>query len=134
MADEHVARNPVARAIAIKSMRAALSDFLLSAYLLPDGSRQAEMVMAASTALAVALRVLDARGDGAGIDSRVMAGAMSAMAECSKRGHVWRTRDAPAVDAGLTRALDVLKLATPKEVQNAWLYVRELGREAEAND
>lgn len=123
---ETLARNPVARAVAQANTVAAVNDFLLCAYLWPDGSKQRAPVLAASTVLAVSLRLMDAAGDAGSPDFRVMTGAMSALAQCSERGFKWHTRDAPAIDAGLTRALEVFKGATASAVRDAWDYVRKL--------
>lgn len=124
---EGVARNPVARAMARRSMLDVMRGFLIHVYMMPDGSESSESVKAASTAIAVALRVLDARGEATTPDYRVMHGAMSALSECSKRRFIWHSRDAAAIDSGLTRAQQVVAKATADELHDAWAYIRGLG-------
>lgn len=123
---KQVARNPVARAVARAEMKQAVTDFLLHAYMAEEGSDQTAAVRAVSKVIAVAIRVLEARHDAESPDARVMAGAMSALAQCSERGYRWREVDAPAVDAGITRALNVMTLAGSAETQKAWSYVESL--------
>lgn len=126
LAQQQVARNPVARAVAKAAMVQAVRDFLIAVYLLPDGVGQASNVQAAATALAVAMRLRELDGKADDPDARVITGAMSALAQCAERGFRWRKLDAPAIDAGLTRALDTLQQATPTDLQRAWHYVRRL--------
>ncbi len=128
VAAETLARNPVARAVARRRMESAVRDFLLVVYTMPDGSEQTGNVQVASMALAVAIRLEHQAGRPDSPEARVMTGAMSALAQCSERGFIWRERDAVAVDAGLTRALTVLRSASAHALHDAWMYVKALER------
>ena len=125
--DPVLARNPVARAVARRRVVSAVTDFLLVVYTMPNGSVQADNVHAAARVIAVALRVIDLAG---GEGQPVMRGTMSALVQCAARGFVWRQSDAPAVDAGLSRALEVVKSADPVVLQRAWSFVLGLEQKA----
>lgn len=123
---QNTARNPVARAVARNSLLVAMRAFLISIYMIEDGSQQGEAVDASAAALAVALRLLEQGGEVGTPDARVMQGAMSALVECSKRGCIWRSRDARAIDEGLQRAFAVVSKAKPDELQRAWAFLRQV--------
>lgn len=124
--DEFLARNPVARAIARRHMVASVRDFLIALYNAPDGSNQGEAAQSAAMALAIAIRIQQRTGKGDDPETRVMAGAMSALTACAKRGFLWSARDATAVDAGLTRALAIVTDAPPSYLSEAWRFVRDI--------
>lgn len=126
VAPEHVARNPIARAVARQRVLSTVRDFLIGVYTLEEGSRDVSSVMAAADALAVACRLAEVAGQGDGPDARVMLGALSALAECSERDFRWRTSYAVPVDAGLSRASDLIRAADPVALQQAWMHVRRV--------
>lgn len=127
---EHVARNPIARAIARQRMHAAVRDFAVQVYLLADGEDVRTDLSAAARVLAVACRVAEQRAttpeqrDTPAL--RVMAGGMSAIAQCSSRGWRWRALDAVAVDQALLQAVTLTRDAKPHELTEAWNYVERL--------
>jgi hypothetical protein len=127
---EHVARNPIARAIARQRMHAAARDFAIQVHLLPDGADVRAELSAAARVLAVAVRVTERRcrtpEDRDTPALRVMAGGMGAVAQCSERRWRWRALDTVAVDRALQEALAVLRDAHPQETREAWLYVESL--------
>jgi hypothetical protein len=126
---EHVARNPVARAVAKARVRQAVLDFRLALYGLPDGSEQRANMQAAAQVLCCALRICEVRKE---MDrTAVMRGAMSGLIQRSKDG-IWREADAVAVDVAMGHALDVINGATAGEVQEAWIFVQRLSDEAVA--
>lgn len=132
LVDEHVARNPVAQAIAKSRLTIATRDFQTRLYLLQEGERVTADVEAAAKVVAVALAVLSARQQGGTPEARVMAGGMSALAQCSERGFAWHARDAVAIDQALAIAVCVYRGATPVETQRAHLHVNRIEREAMA--
>lgn len=127
---EKMARNPVAQAVARANTVSAVRDMMLGLYLWEDGTEQESAVRALSMVLAVAIRVMESAGKADLPDCRVMVGAMSALAQCSQRGFKWRNADAPAIDAGISRALKVYLETSPTVLRYAWAYVRELESQA----
>ena len=124
--DEHVARNPVARAVARAKLLCAMRDFLIRIYVLPAGTPVQADAQAAARVLAVALRVLDTAGLGSTPDARVMAGGMGCLSSLSKRRWAWHTQDAVAIDQALQRALPVYQAASAVQLQTAHRYVTHL--------
>lgn len=130
--DQHVARNPVAQAIAKSRLTLATRDFQTRLYLLQEGEVIQSDVEAAAKVVAVALAVLSSRQQGDSPEARVMAGGMSAMTQCSQSGWVWRKRNTAAVDIALQLALEVYRGATAIETQRAHSYVTAIERRAMA--
>lgn len=124
---QHVARNPVARAVARRRMVDAVRDFATRVYLLDDGEHVQADLMPAAHCLAVAVRVCELQGQRDTPELRVMAGGMSAIAQCSERGWRWRTMDATAVDAALMRMAQVLRHAGAELTRRAWADVQAAG-------
>lgn len=124
----HVARNPVARAIARQRITSAMLDFRLRLYQIDDGEHVPADGLTAARVLAVAIRVAELRGQSDGADCRVMRGGLEAMVALSARRWRWRCADAPALDSALTRALQVYRGASAVEQQRAYAFVMELER------
>lgn len=120
---EHVARNPVARAVARARITQAVRDFLLRLYLLPDATEVQADADAAAKVLAVAIAVCEAAGQLHSADCRVMHGGMGAVVDLARRRWHWRSADAVALDQALQRALAVYQAATAEQVQHAWRRV-----------
>lgn len=120
LVDQHVARNPVARAIARRNVQAAVRDFSLRLYLLPDGHLVQEDAQAAAHVLMVALEIRAAQRDHDSADVRVMRGGISALTDIALRGYRWRQIDARAIDCALQRATAVFAAASATQVQDAW--------------
>ena len=121
--EEHVARNPVARAIARHRVADAVRDFQTRLYLLSDGENVQTDVMAAAKVIAVALAVRQHAGQLGAADARVMQGSMGQLATIAERGFVWRTTDAVAIDVGLQRAVEVYRAASAQQIQAAHKHV-----------
>ena len=117
--DQHVARNPVARAIARQRVAESVRDFACRLYMLADGEDVAADVVASAKVIAVALAAAELRGEQDGADYRVMKGAMGALVAISERGNRWKTTDAVAIDVGLQRAVEVYRTASAVEIQAA---------------
>lgn len=118
---QHVARNPIARALARARLRQSCTEFALQLYSLPPGAYVASEALAASRVLMVAMHALVLTQRGESPDARVIAGGVSTLAQLSERGWRWRTVDAPAIDAALVRARDVMAAAPAQLVQRAWI-------------
>lgn len=127
---EHVARNPVACAIARNTLTEAVRDFQTRLYLLADGENVQADIMAAARVLAVALAIRDKAGRGGDPDARVMAGAMGQCTDISRRRFIWKTTDAVAIDVGLQRAVDVYCKASAQQIQDAHRHVIRLEQRA----
>lgn len=122
---QHVARNPVARAVQRAKLDSAMREFQLTLYYLEDGTEQAHNVQAASKVLTVAMRLVEVRG----LEihrANVIRGAMSCLEAASHRMFAWRSLDAPAIDAGMARAAEIVSESTALEVREAWKFVEAL--------
>jgi hypothetical protein len=128
--DEKVARNPVARAVAKSGLESAMRDFQLMLYLLEEGTEQTSILTTASQMLAVSLKVRELQGRPDGVS--VMRGSQSAILDRSRHGFMWRAADVVAIDVGLIEAMKAVTGATARQVQDAWLCVRQLEQEAVA--
>lgn len=117
--DQHVARNPVARSIAKQKLYKAMRDFQTRLYMLDDGERVPVDCQAAAKVLAVAMAVLEIRGQTETAAARIIAGGMGALTDISSTGWLWRTRHAVAVDQALVNARAVYAVATARETQAA---------------
>jgi hypothetical protein len=123
---KHVARNPVARAVARATLRSSAVEFQITLYTLQQGQVVASDATAAAKTLQVAMGVLVDAGLDDGPDARVIAGGMSCLAQLSARGFRWHTADAPAIDQALQRAMAVYAAATAQQVERAWLRVTQM--------
>ena len=128
LVDEHVGRNPVARAVALSGLRRAVCDFKLTMYFLADGTEQPTNLISASQVLAVAMRIRELQGSTEGVS--VMRGAQSAILDRSKHHFRWRRIDAVPIDVALTAAQAAMESATARQVLDAWMFVRELEAQA----
>ena len=126
--DEKVARNPVARAVAMAGLSQSMRTFKISLYGLDEGSEQASKLITASEILAVSLRIRELQGSNDGVP--VMRGAESAILQRAQHGFRWRNADAVAIDVALGEAHKAVVSATARQVQDAWLFVRQLEAEA----
>lgn len=127
---QHVARNPVARAIARANLTEAVRDFQLRLYLLADGEDVKADILAAARVLAVAIAVRHQAGQGDDPDARVMAGAMGQCSDIARRRFAWKSSDAVAIDVGLQRAVEVYCKATARQIQDAHTHVTRLEQQA----
>ena len=128
---EHVARNPVARAIAKRQMTEAVRDFSTRVYLLADGEDARADGTASARVLAIGIRLCEQRGQEDGPACRVMRGGMEAIVGLAQRKWRWRRLGAAAIDQALHNALDTVRSASPDEMQRAWRFVQQLERQAE---
>ncbi|MCU0920192.1 MAG: hypothetical protein MUF08_03125 [Burkholderiaceae bacterium] len=122
---EHVARNPVARAIAVKRIEQAARDFALRVYLLKPGDDVRSDCHAAATVLAVSLAVLELQGRADSPDARVIAGSLSGLSSLAPSFR-WRPELAVSVDQGLQRAVTTYREAPAGVVQRAYVRVRAM--------
>lgn len=122
--DEHVARNPIARALARQAMRTSVRDITLAWYV-PTPYCDPGDVAACKRALDVAIVVLDLMNGGGTPPHTAMAQARAVLYQVVERGYRWRIQDAPAIDIGLQHALDVLRDSDAKTQQRAWQMVTE---------
>jgi len=130
--DEHVARNPVARAIARQRLTQAVRDFATRIYMLADGEAVKADGLAAARVLAVAIRVCEQRGQQDSPACRVMRGGLEAVVQLSTRRWAWRRTDARAIDTALQHAQRIYMGATALEQQAAHRFVTQLERQAGA--
>lgn len=127
---EHVARNPVARAIAKRQMTEAVRDFVTRIYLLTDGDDARLDGTASARVLAIGIRLAEQRGQQDGAACRVMRGGMESIVGLAQRRWKWRSADARAVDVALHHALDAVRKAHAHELTAAWRFVGQLEQQA----
>lgn len=120
------ALNPVARAVALASLRACVVEVQVGLHMWPDGANVKSEVLVCSQFLTLVMRALELQSDSASADYRVMAGANSALVQISQCGFYWRPKYAVSVDEGLRRALDVVPSLAPAHVKQAWAEMAEL--------
>lgn len=119
--NQHVARNPVARAIQRQRIERATRDFRIRVHMLADGEHVEADAMASAKVLAVALGVLQMQGAEGCTAWRVMRGGMSCLQQLSQRGFAWRQADAIPVDVALEHASVTVITAPAALVQRAWV-------------
>ena len=129
---EHVARNPIGRAVARRLLAVGVRDFLIRLHLLADGELVAADGVASAKVLMVAFEVLRQRGLDGGPDAGVIRGAISAVEQLSTRGWRWRIQDAAAIDAGMQRAEVIAGAASAAEMLAAWLVIGQIERRTDA--
>lgn len=128
---EHVARNPIARAVARAALKSAVLDFQLHLHQLPDGAPVQADGMACAKVLAVAIRAAELQGLGDDPPTRVMRGGLEVCVQLSQRRWRWRSADVNALDIALQRALDTYRLAPAIVQTRAWEFVCALERKTQ---
>lgn len=123
-----VALNPVARAVALHVLRGSVRDGLIVLFGANDGDNVRKTILDMSEYVAIVMRAMEMAGQEDDPDYRVMKGALSTMVDVSRAGFVWHTRHARAIDAGVTRAVEITaKRLHPRQIQAAWLALRVAG-------
>lgn len=125
---QQVASNPVARSIANKHFSDAVKSFQTRLYLLNDGEECESDATAAMQVMAVLSEGIAIERRDVGSDASIIRGAMSCLVQVAKRGFTWRTFDAPAIDVGLTRAVEVYRTLKAQTVNEAWRRVMDTNR------
>lgn len=124
-----VARNPVARAVAMTRMRQAVLDFQLRLHFLPYDQDVMGDVHAAMQVLTVCLFSLEELGTLDQPAANVMRGAQSALLRCAERKGKWRPVDASAIDIGLQYAVDTFKVLPADVTARAWQRMPRIEQE-----
>lgn len=120
--EQHIARNPIARAVAKKRLRSSMIDACIKFYLTPNGDKLVEDVDATATVLATAQEILLARQE----EDPVIKGAMSVCQECAQRSFLWQQKYAVTLDVALQRAMSIYMTAPAIEVQNAFQKINSI--------
>jgi hypothetical protein len=115
--DQHVARNPVARAIQRQRIERSTRDFRIRVHMLNDGEVVHADAIASAKVLAVALGVLQMQGAEGCTAWRLMRGGLSALQQLSERDFRWRRLDAVALE----HAAATVITAPATLVQRAWM-------------
>ncbi|MBK9363030.1 MAG: hypothetical protein IPM99_18950 [Rubrivivax sp.] len=127
---EHIARNPIARAMAKAAMTSAVRDFVTRIYMMRDGEDAAADGTASARVLAIGIRLTEQRGQQHGAACRVMRGGMESIVGLAQRRWKWRSADARAIDVALHHALDAVRTARAHELNAAWHFVQQLEQQA----
>ena len=114
---EHVARNPIARAIARTRLARAVGDFATRLYLLADGDDVSSDIHAAGRVICVALAIAERRKEDAP-DLRAGMDVLIAMGDGK-----WRPDAASVLDVALQEAMAIYGEASACETQRAFLRV-----------
>ena len=116
---EHVARNPIARAIQRVQVRQAVANFSTRLHMLAAGEECASDLDATARTLAVALAVLEKRG----IADETLTAGLAALTDMARSACAWKPKYAGLLDEALQQAQDVFAQATAEEVRLAWVRV-----------
>ena len=116
---EHVARNPIARAIARQQITAATAEFSTRLHMLQDGEECASDLDATARTLGVALAVLEQRG----MADETLSAGLAALVDMARASCAWKQSHAGTLDAALLQARDVFTQATATETRTAWVRV-----------
>jgi hypothetical protein len=116
---QHVARNPIARAIQRQKVRVAVADFATRLHLLDAGEQCAADLDATARTLGVAAAVLEARG----LFDESIEDGLAALSDMARHDCLWKPEHAGSLDAALQQAQDVFAQATAEETRVAWLRV-----------
>lgn len=130
---QHVARNPVARAMQRQRVIGTTRDFRVRLHLLHEGELVREDAIASAKVLAVAIGVLQLQGTTDGPAWRVTHGGLSTLLQLCNRRFKWHTQDAVAVDVALEHAALTVTAAPAVLVQQAWMESERLQAEAAAD-
>ena len=114
---EHVARNPIARAIAKTRLTRAVGDFATRLYLLADGEDVSSDIHAAGHVICVALAIAEGRREDAP-DLRAGMDALIAMHDGK-----WCPEAASVLDTALQDAMAIYGEASAIETQRAFVRV-----------
>ncbi len=126
----HIARNPVARAVAITRMRQAVLDFQLRLHFLPYDQEVHGDVHCAMQVLTVCLLSLEELGRADEAAARVMRGAQATLLQCVNLKGRWRPEFAQPVDIGLQRAVEAFKSLPVDVTARAWQRMRRIEEDA----
>jgi hypothetical protein len=129
--DQHVARNPVARAIQRQRVMESTRNFRIRVYLLAEGEEVRADAIASAKVIAVAIGVLQLQGATACSAWRVMHGGLSALLQLCERQFKWRQQDAVAVEVALEHAALTVATAPAVMVQRAWVESEQLAQEVQ---
>jgi hypothetical protein len=116
---QHVARNPIARAINRQKVRVAVAEFATRLHLLTAGEQCAADLDATARTLGVAAAVLEKRG----LTDDTLAAGLAALCDMAAHECLWKPEHAGTLDAALQQAQDVFAQATAEETRMAWLRV-----------
>jgi hypothetical protein len=117
--DSNIARNPVARQVALTKLRQSVTDTLVRSYYWSSGEIRGNEITDIATLLAVVLRVAETRKEFS-TSVNVMRGAFSALVSMSSNGFEWRASDAVAITEGAQRAVEFSRTIPPHELFKAW--------------
>lgn len=124
--DQHVARNPIARAIARTRLERCVRTFATRLYLLQEGEQVCEDGTAAARSLYVAYLALERAGQASSPAARVIHGGVSTLEALALRQWRWHTRDAAAIDTALQYAAETVNATPPADMQRAWAELYRL--------
>lgn len=117
---QHVARNPIARAIMRDNQRRAALEYQVYLHQLQDGADAAGDVVAAGTVLLLAWRLCKSGGQADSLHARVIRGGIGALQDIAATGYLWRTRHISAVDQALHRAVEVYDASPATMLQHQY--------------
>lgn len=95
---QHVARNPVARAIAREELRRAMLDMRINLMMMDDGEDCHEAIMTISDGIFVVAAAYEMLGHQDTVEFRKLRSAMGILTHCSETGFRWKREWAITVD------------------------------------
>lgn len=95
---QHVARNPVARAIAREQLRVAMLDMRINLMMMEDGENCKEAILTISDGIFVVAACYEMLGHQDSVEFRKLRSAMNILTHCSETGFRWKREWAITVD------------------------------------
>lgn len=124
---QHVARNPVARAVERARLRKARLDTALELAMLADWEHAPSILCGVADAVAMAIKAIEGMDDPDYLGD-AMVDAMDALTEMSGQGFVWRVKHREAVINAFEIAVDILMGTSPQERLKAWAWSQAVAR------
>lgn len=95
---QHVARNPVARAIAREQLRVAMLDMRINLMMMEDGEDCKEAILTISDSIHVIAACYEIMDKNDSVEARMLRSAMKVMRECAEAGFIWSKAYAITLD------------------------------------
>jgi hypothetical protein len=95
---QHVARNPVARAIAKQKLRESMLDMRIKFLMMSDGQDCREEVLTISDSIFVIACCYDMLGKSESVEFRKLKSSMNILTQCSETGFKWNPDWAITID------------------------------------
>lgn len=128
--DPNLARNPVARGLAVARLRSTTCTALIRLHLLEEGEPMQDLLHPLAQSLAVLERGLALDGHEQHPDALRVQEALEAAVDLARGGWLWRRRCLALLDDGMERVRVLYPTLSLKAVAGAWRAVAEASARA----